>query len=397
MVVHPARPAEAATLHIAMIGTTAPSHIYPSLAVIAELVRRGHRVTYAVGESLASFVEPTGARVVPFDSLLPQGEETWPDDPAAAMHVFLDEAIAAFPVLTTAYDGDRPDLLLYDIGGLAAPILGVRYGVPAVQLSPAYVAWDGYEDDLADVLTPMRTSATGVAYREAYAEWLRDNGIEADPWDWITYPEHCLSLVPRIMQPHADRVRESVRFVGPCLDPARLADRTWSAPVGPVLYVSFGTGYNDRPDFYRLCIETFGNTPWQVVMSIGRRVDPAALGPIPPNVQVHEHVPQLAVLESARVFVTHAGMGGCTESLWFGVPTVAIPQGVDQFANAAMLDEIGTGVHLPFDEVTAETLRAAVERAVDLEPRAAEIRADVRAHGGVDTAADAVESYARLR
>ena len=72
-------------------------------------------------------------------------------------------------------------------------------------------------------------------------------------------------------------------------------------------------------------------------------------------------------------------------------------QGVDQFANAAMLDEIGTGVHLPFDEVTAETLRAAVERAVDLEPRAAEIRADVRAHGGVDTAADVVESYARLR
>ena len=50
------------------------------------------------------------------------------------------------------------------------------------------------------------------------------NGIEADPWDWVTYPEHCLSLVPRIMQPRADRVRESVRFVGPCLDPARLAD-----------------------------------------------------------------------------------------------------------------------------------------------------------------------------
>ncbi|WP_167322974.1 hypothetical protein [Rhodococcoides kroppenstedtii] len=69
----PPRPAEAATLHIAMIGTTAPSHIYPSLALIAELVRRGHRVTYAVGESLASLVEPTGARVVPFESLLPAG------------------------------------------------------------------------------------------------------------------------------------------------------------------------------------------------------------------------------------------------------------------------------------------------------------------------------------
>lgn len=47
-------------MHIAMIGTTAPSHIYPSLAVIAELVRRGHRVTYAVGDSLRHVVEPAG-------------------------------------------------------------------------------------------------------------------------------------------------------------------------------------------------------------------------------------------------------------------------------------------------------------------------------------------------
>lgn len=97
MVIDSSPPAGAASLHIAMIGTTAPSHIYPSLALIAELVRRGHRVTYAVGESLASLVEPTGARVVPFESLLPQGEESWPDDPAAAMHVVLDEAIAVFP------------------------------------------------------------------------------------------------------------------------------------------------------------------------------------------------------------------------------------------------------------------------------------------------------------
>ncbi|MDJ0001087.1 glycosyltransferase, partial [Rhodococcus ruber] len=67
-----------------------------------------------------------------------------------------------------------------------------------------------------------------------------------------------------------------------------------------------------------------------VVISIGRRVDPAVLGDLSANVEVHEHVPQLAVLDAATVFVTHAGMGGCTEALWFGVPTVALPQAVDQ-------------------------------------------------------------------
>jgi UDP:flavonoid glycosyltransferase YjiC (YdhE family) len=41
------------------------------------------------------------------------------------------------------------------------------------------------------------------------------------------------------------------------------------------------------------------------------------------------------VLKHASVFITHAGMGGAVESLWFGVPTVVIPRAVDQFANTA--------------------------------------------------------------
>ena len=382
-------------MHIAMIGTTAPSHIYPSLAVIAELVRRGHRVTYAVGDSLRHMVEPAGVEVVPFESMLPDGEASWPDDPASAMRVFLDEAIASYPVLTAFYDDDQPDLFLYDIGGMTAPVLGVRYGVPAVQLSPTYVAWAGYAEDLGDGMTSIRESPTGVAYRDTYATWLRENDIDADPWEWITYPAHCLSLIPRVMQPHADRVADTVQFVGPCLDPVRLSDRSWTAPGAPVLYISLGTGYNERPEFYRLCIEAFGNTDWNVVISIGRRVDPAVLGDIPANIEVHEHVPQLAVLDATTVFITHAGMGGCTEALWFGVPTVAVPQAVDQFGNAAMLAELGVGVHLDFEKVTAVTLAGAVAEAREFGSRAAELGAGVRAHGGVEQAANAVEAFRR--
>ncbi|OZE82861.1 UDP glycosyltransferase [Rhodococcus sp. 15-649-2-2] len=382
-------------MHIAMIGTTAPSHIYPSLAVIAELVRRGHRVTYAVGDSLRHMVEPAGVEVVPFESMMPDGEASWPDDPASAMRVFLDEAIASYPVLTAFYDDDQPDLFLYDIGGMTAPVLGVRYGVPAVQLSPTYVAWAGYADDLGDGMTAIRESPTGAAYRDTYATWLRENDIDADPWEWITYPAHCLSLIPRVMQPHADRVADTVQFVGPCLDPVRLSDHSWTAPEAPVLYISLGTGYNERPDFYRLCIEAFGKTDWNVVISIGRRVDPAVLGDIPANIEVHEHVPQLAVLDATTVFITHAGMGGCTEALWFGVPTVAVPQAVDQFGNAAMLAELGVGVHLDFEKVTAVMLAEAVADAREFGARAAELGAEVRAHGGVEQAANAVEALRR--
>jgi MGT family glycosyltransferase len=111
---------------------------------------------------------------------------------------------------------------------------------------------------------------------------------------------------------------------------------------------------------------------------------------------VHASVPQLAVLEHASAFVTHAGMGGSTESLWFGVPTVSIPQAVDQFANAAMLEAIGVGKHLPADQVTVETLREAVLRVAEspsVRSNLDQFRAEVRANGGVERAANAVEEF----
>jgi MGT family glycosyltransferase len=384
-------------MHLAMIGTTTPSHVYPSLALIKELVSRGHRVSYAIGETLAGLVEPTGAEPVTHPSILPLGDATWPDDPATAMRVFLDEGIAVFPRLTGHYDNDRPDLILYDIGGLPAPLLAARYGVPAVQLSPTLVAWDGYEEDMAETLGAIRNSESGKNYHAAYNAWLRENGIEQDAWDWLSHPGQVLSLIPRAMQPNADRVPPTVRFVGPCLDPERLSDNSWTPPASGkrVLLVSFGTAYNNQLHVYKACLEAFENSGWHVVLAIGRHVDPVDLGPVPPDFEIHRTVPQLAVLAAASAFVTHAGMGGCTESLWFGVPTVAIPQAADQFGNAAILEDLGVGRHLPADEVNAVTLRSAVDAvagSATVAARLAELRTSIRAHGGVTHAADAVES-----
>ena len=93
-------------------------------------------------------------------------------------------------------------------------------------------------------------------------------------------------------------------------------------------------------------------------------------------------------------------MGGCTEALWFGVPTVAIPQAVDQFGNANALEELGVGVQLASEDVTSESLRNAVEHvagSAEIAARLATVGAEVREHGGVDKAADQVEASLRAR
>jgi MGT family glycosyltransferase len=388
--------------HIAVVGFSTASHVYPSLALIRELVARGHRVSYAIGDRLAGLVESTGAELVTHPSTLPPDDADWPTDVASVMatRLFLNEAIVVLPRLLERYRHDRPDLVLYDIGGIAGPVLGSRLGVPSVLLTPANVAWEGLQEEIAAELGALEDAPEVRSYHQACNEWLRENGINQDAWEWAAGIQDVIALFPRVLQPHADRVPASVRFIGPCLDPVRLADRSWAPPAGDdrrVLLVSLGTLFNGRLDVFRSCLEAFADSGWQVVMAVGKRVNPADLGPIPPNVEVHPSIPQLAVLASASAFITHAGMASCSEALWFGVPTIAIPQAVDQFRNAAMLEALGVGCQLSAaDQLSPAALRGAVESvagASGLAGRLAEVRAEVRAQGGVAHAVAAVESF----
>ena len=106
-----------------MVGIPIVSHVLPSLEIIRELVVRGHRVTYANDPAVADLITATGAEFVPCTSVLPVIDNNWPDDPIAAMTLFLDNAIHALPQLHAAYDHDRADLYLYDIGAYAARAL----------------------------------------------------------------------------------------------------------------------------------------------------------------------------------------------------------------------------------------------------------------------------------
>jgi MGT family glycosyltransferase len=179
-------------------------------------------------------------------------------------------------------------------------------------------------------------------------------------------------------------------FAGTCIDERR---RTGWAPSSgderPLTYVSLGTSYTDRPEFYRDCVSALA-ADHRLILSTGK-VDPAMLEPLPDGVSAARAQPQLDILLHADVFVTHAGMGSTVESLWYGVPTVAVPQAVDQFANAAQLEAIGAGVQVAMADATPETLRGAVADALGRAGRVRDLRDEVRRQGGVAIAADVTE------
>ncbi|ROQ76663.1 Oleandomycin glycosyltransferase [Streptomyces sp. ADI92-24] len=381
--------------HIAMVGIPAVSHVLPSLEVIRELVARGHRVTYANDPVVAERIEAAGAEFVPCGSVLPVADNNWPDDPIAAMGLFLDDAVQALPQLRAVYDDDPADLYLYDIGAYAARVLAESQNRPLMQLSPTFVGWESYAQDVAAQLWALPGAD---AYRAGFGRWLAECGASTTDMDaFCGRPANTLALIPRAMQPHGEDVdTDTVTFVGPCFG-RRGGDRTWTRPADAerVLLVSLGSAYTDRPEFYRRCLAAYGDLPgWHVVLQVGRHTDRRKLGDIPSNVEVHSWVPQLAILEQADAFVTHAGMGGSSEGLFTGVPMIAVPQGADQFMNADRLVELGVARRIDTEDATAEALRTALTELVDdpaLARRSARLRAEARAEGGTTRAADLIE------
>ncbi|QJT04832.1 macrolide-inactivating glycosyltransferase [Streptomyces asoensis] len=388
--------------HVAMFSIAAHGHVNPSLEVIRELVARGHRVTYAIPPVFAEKVAGTGAEVKPWHSTLPSPD----DDPSAwgstlldNVEPFLADAIQALPQLIEAYHGDEPDLVLHDITAYPARVLAHRWGVPAISLSPNLVAWEGYEEEIAEPMwAEPRETERGKAYYARFHAWLEENGITEHPDSFAGRPARSLVLIPRALQPHADRVDESVyTFVGACQGD-RAAEGEWTRPARAekVVLVSLGSTFTDRPDFYRECVRAFGELPgWHLVLQIGRRVDPAALGTVPDNVEVRSWVPQLAVLKQADLFVTHAGAGGSQEGLATATPMIAVPQAVDQFGNADMLQGLGAARQIATPEATAETLREAALALVD-DPEVARrlkvIQAEMADEGGTRRAVDLIEA-----
>lgn len=395
----PAKPA-----HIAMFSIAAHGHVNPSIEVIRELVARGHRVSYAIPAAFAEKIAETGATPVIYTSTLPTDDEpeAWGTELIDNLEPFLNDAIQVLPQLAAAFEGDEPDLVLHDITSYPAPVLAHRWGVPAVSLSPNLVAWEGYEEEVAEpMFAGLKASERGQAYYARFAAWLIENGLDGQIERLQSRPRRSLVLIPEALQPHADRVDRSVHtFVGACQGDRSATQGSWERPAAAegkkVLLVSLGSAFTKQPAFYRACIDAFADLPdWHVVLQIGKFTDEADLGEIPANVEVHRWVPQLDILRQADAFITHAGAGGSQEGLATATPMVAVPQAVDQFGNADMLVSLGVARHVPMADADAATLRGAVLALVadpGVAARAEAVRAAMAAEGGTRQAADLVEA-----
>ncbi|GAA2340444.1 MGT family glycosyltransferase [Streptomyces kunmingensis] len=396
--------------HIAFFNYAAHGHVNPTLPVVAELVRRGNRVTYVVAEQFADVVAATGADVLPYESVVPKSWNTVAipskitgDDMAEAAVNHLAEAFAPLDAADKRLGEDRPDLMVYDAFGYASGrLLARKWQLPTVLTATTFVVSETCNPyaELAATMSPPDPGHPALArHRELLRSTLDAHGLGDLSNEEFTgaAEERTIAFVAPEFQPGTETFDERHVFVGPCIGDRALQGQ-WKRPDDgrPVVLVALGSfGYENQAAFYRDALAALADLPWHVVMSLGGLVTPEDLGPLPPHVEVAPWVPQLSVLAHASAFVSHAGMGSTMESLSYGVPPVVVPRTGEQDLVAARVAELGLGRAIEPDALNAEVLRGAVlGLAEDQETRARvkELSASIAARRGPALAADTIEA-----
>jgi MGT family glycosyltransferase len=383
---------------IGVVHTPAQGHIRPAMAVARALAARGHRVVSWVPQGWESRVHDDHVHV----RTLPDPGHMNPEEPPS---VLLDLAAG---LLRTATDLTGPlvtglgetgtDLVLHDSMAPWGRAAAEAMGLPVVSCTSTF-ALSRRPPHLRDVPSLLPAVLAGpsslVGYSRARAGARRAGLDLGGPVDLLSNPgDLTLVCTSQELQPDAGAFGTTHAFVGPLLD-ERFEPEPALDDIGddrPLVYVALGTLRNDRAAFYRACLQAATDQPWAVVISIGRRVDPGTLGPVPSNVVLSPAVAQRAVLARASVFLTHCGMNSVHEALLAGVPMVAFPQSGDQFLVASRVEALGAARRLrrPSSAAIRERVSSVLTDASTAR-RARELGRGLRATGGTALAVDRIE------
>ena len=394
-------------MHIAVVSLGAFGHVNPTLSVVTELVNRGVRVTYFTVESFRHIIEPTGAKFVPVNSWMAENDkhnekkdDNNKDDSGAAgaPFVFLMEAGANIDGILEVLREDPVDAIMHDFAGIAGTMAADILHIPNIMIYTSYPSNDTYSVAEAFENIP-KTHPLRVAAEQMAEGYAAKYGCRVMTFKEIFDGQGDLNLVmvQKRLVPMNESFDDRFVFTGVQIG-KRPAFGTWKAPDNgkPLLYSSLGTAFNNWPEYYPILFDAVRDLDINVFAALGA-IDPADLENVPKNVEVAQMVPQLDILSQASAFITHAGMGGTGEAIYYGVPMIAIPQMEEQAITARQIVKNGLGfAFLDKKQITSEALKAAIVELLEKASYRSAVKAfsdDMKSLGGAKASADAIMRF----
>ena len=388
----------------------ARGHVNPTFAVVQELVKRGQEVSYYLTEEFRG----VGAVFQPYESKM-KGPPTAGgiaglrggfSTGTAGPRFMLEERGFVLPQVIDRIRAENPDVVVYDFMCTWGKAAVDELHIPAVAMRSTYASNEHFSlmDKMRERM--QNTPAMQSMMENMRAQMASQDGAVTHPFAEIikvfsSVEQLNIIFMPREFQPQGETFDNRYVFVGPSiLSRHEALDFPFErlSSTRPILYISLGSIFNNQPEFYKQCFGAFADQPWQVVLSIGKHIDLATLGVVPENFLLAPYVPQLDILPRTSLFVTHAGTNSVMESMYFGVPMVLIPQQPEQEMHARRVVDLGLGMMIDRENVTADTLREAVDRVArdaTYRERAQAMQQSIRASGGYQQAADALIQFAQ--
>ena len=375
----------------------AHGHTNPTLGVVRELVSRGHEVWYYSYNSMREKIESTGAIFISCDDYDAEQKLSAKDatrvgkDLAFSTKILVDTTLALDDKVCREMARLKPDCIVADSMALWGKAVALKLGIPFVSSTTTFafnrhsakIMKQGLGDLFWMLFTMPKTSKQ--------VKRLKDKGYPINNiLDIIGNDDntHTIVYTSPQFQPCSETFSEKFAFVGPSICPAT---EKIEKKRDKLIYISMGTVNNDMMPFYKSCISSLANTDYQVIMSVGNLVSIEEFGSLPENISVYPYVDQIAVLEKADVFVSHSGMNSVSESLYFVVPLVMLPQTSEQKGVAERVSQFGAGIRL--DKSDGDLVLSAINKILSVDTykeNAGKISESFKNSSGIKGAADKI-------
>lgn len=397
--------------HIAVITLLGNGHVNPVLPLCSELVERGHHLTYITSDHFADRIHETGTEPVIFTPPSPSEDlkreaqklyrlgcndiEYWQAARLLQRHHF---NVVENMLSNTApfYTRTPPDLILYDVFEFGGRVLAQRLGCSVVSISAFFAQYRDYAvRDNGIFKTPMGVSE----YRADLDEFLSSHGIFTANNMW--YAEKLnIHLIPRAFQYCNDVYDDRFCFTGALLN--RPFRNVWSdddVKHTPTILISDLSGLRDSVvnanRLYEVIIKSLADSQYNCILSIGEHANAQALGPLPKNFRINRSASHLEILPKTTLTICHGGMLTTLESIYHGVPVLAVPSHPEAGVVAYRTEELGAGRRIPRDQLTTDLVKDVVEEMLGdkgLFTRTREVqRIFKQSTGGAALVADQVE------
>jgi UDP:flavonoid glycosyltransferase YjiC (YdhE family) len=328
-------------------------HFHPLEPVARAAVAAGHQTAVAGSGRLGARIEAAGFTALATSPVQPPATPG-PRDPTPLAPVdaraaeiefaenFADKGARRHAVAVQEHiRAWQPDVVVRDEADFGSAVAAEVLGIPSASVLVLAAG------------TLVRPELVAAPLADLRAE----HGLPPDPELAMVTRDLVLSpFAPSFRSPSAPLPlpRATVSFrPGERVPPRRRTSR-------PRVYVTLGTVFNaGSGDLFERLLAGVRDIDADVLVTVGRDVDPADLGSQPGHVRIEHFVPQAEVLLETDLVVSHGGSGSLMATLAHGIPSVLLPLGADQPHNARRAEELGLARTLDAATVTPEAIAQA--------------------------------------